>query len=166
MRGKGPVPLRSYYMKLRRKKESGSRAHPRQWPGAEAWLTVVDEAVRAAHAAHCVALALKGRPHLEDTMRFLMRRAEMLLRFVESLVTESRCGDRFREMSTEELLHGMKHIETSLTAKVRHLMNRAGQREQMAKLLENEALIGQISQTRIQLALMEPDKANGDDEVE
>jgi hypothetical protein len=99
-------------------------------------------------------------------MRFLMRRAEMLLRFVESLVTESRCGDRFREMSTEELLHGMKHIETSLTAKVRHLMNRAGQREQMAKLLENEALIGQISQTRIQLALMEPDKANGDDEVE
>ena len=97
-------------------------------------------------------------------MRFLLRRAEMLLRFIESLVTESRCGERFREMSTDELLHGMKHLETSLTNKVKLLLSRAGQKLQLSKILENEALIGQISQTRIQLALMDPDKAalNGD----
>jgi hypothetical protein len=160
------MPLSPHRMKVRRKTESSPGAQSVQWPTGEAWFPVVDEAVRAAHAAHCVALALRGRPQLEDTMRFLTRRAEMLLRFIESLVTESRCGDRFRDMPTEELLDGMKRIETSLTSKVRRLLSKTGQKVQLTKILENEALIGQISQTRIQLALMEPDKTglNGKDE--
>lgn len=153
-------------MKVRRKIESGPRAQTVQWPASEAWFPVVDEAVRAAHAAHCIAQALRGRPQLEDTMRFLTRRAEMLLRFIESLITECRGGDRFKELPTEELLDGMKRIEVSLTSKVRRLLSKAGQKVQLAKILENEALIGQISQTRIQLALMEPDKtgSNGGNE--
>jgi hypothetical protein len=152
------MPLISYRMKGRRKKDPGS-ATSVQWPSAEAWLPVVEEALRAAHAVHCVAMALRGRPGMEDTVRFLTRRGDMLIRFVESLVTESRCGDRFQDMSTDELLKGMKHIETSLTSKVRQLLGRTGQKRQVTTILENEALIGQISQTRIQLALMEPDKA-------
>ncbi len=152
------MPLISYRMKGRRKKDPDSGAQPSQWPSAEPWFPVVDEAVRAAHAAHCVAIALRGRPQMEDTVRFLLRRADMLMRFVESLITESRCGERLRDLSTEDLIGGLKHMETALTAKVRHLLGKAGQKMQVTKILENEALFGQISQTRLQLALMEPDK--------
>ncbi|HEX2750818.1 MAG TPA: hypothetical protein VHM91_22625 [Verrucomicrobiales bacterium] len=119
---------------------------------------MIDEAVRTAHATHCVAIALRGRPQMEDTVRFLLRRAEMLMRFIESLITESRCGERLRDVSTEDLLSGLKQMESALTVKVRHLLGKSGQKMQVAKILENEALFGQISQTRLQLALMEPDK--------
>jgi hypothetical protein len=95
---------------------------------------------------------------MEDTVRFLLRRAEMLMRFIESLITESRCGERLRDVSTEDLLSGLKQMESALTVKVRHLLGKSGQKMQVAKILENEALFGQISQTRLQLALMEPDK--------
>ncbi len=146
-------------LKARRKKDDTPCALPGPWPSAETWLPVADVAMRASHAAHCVAAALRGRPQFEDTVRFLTRRAEMLLRFVEALIMENRCEERFRQMTGTDLVDGMKATEAELTDKVKELLIRPGLKLQMVKLLENEALLGQISRTRLQLALMEPEPA-------
>jgi len=146
-------------IRLLRKKETGLCALPVRWPSAEGWLAVAQETVRAAHAAHCAAVVLKGKPLYEDVARFLTRRADMLLQLLESLITESRCEDRLGRMSCAEVLEGMKHAEEQLHGKVKNLLAAAGLKLQMAKLLEHESLIGQASLAQVQIALMEREKA-------
>jgi hypothetical protein len=119
---------------------------------------VAEEAVRAAHAAHCAALALRGKAAYEETARFLVRRAAMLLALTESLVTESRCEERLRMLACQEVLEGMKQAEEQLLNKVKLLLSRTGVKLQMVKLLEQEALISRASLARLQLALMQPEQ--------
>ena len=128
---------------------------PVQWPSVEGWLPVADEALRVAHAAHCGAMALKGRSLQRDASRFLTRRAEMLAHLIDSLAIESRCEDNLREMSEEEVLTGLAEAEERLSAKVRSLLATRGLKLQVVKLLEQECIFSQAIRTQIKLAQME-----------
>ena len=150
--------IASLPMRLLKRKDRRACALPVRWPSADGWLPVAREAVRAAHAAHCAATVLQGKSS-EDAAQFLTRRAGMLLQLLESLITESRCEDRLRHMSCDDVLQGMKQAEEQLLAKVQQLLAGPGLKLQMAKLLEHESLIGQASLARIQLALMENEKS-------
>ena len=78
-----------------------------QWPSIDGWLPVAYEALRVAHAAHCGAMALKGRSLHLDASRFLTRRAETLAHLIDALAIESRCEDNLREMDEAEVLTGL-----------------------------------------------------------
>jgi BMFP domain-containing protein YqiC len=128
---------------------------PVRWPAGEGWMAVADEALRAAHVAHCGAMTLKDRPHYRDVARFLSRRAEMLTQLIESLAVESRCEDHLRHMKEDEVLSELTESEERLSAKVRAMLASGGHRLQLVKLLEQECILSQASRTRIKLALLE-----------
>src|SRR6188472_3327802 len=119
-------------------KKNGPRTNgaPTKWPSAGGWQPVAEEAVRAAHAAHCAALVLRGKAAYDETARFLVRRGDMLLALTESLITESRCEERLRMLTCQEVLEGMKQAEEQLNNKVKLLLSRNGLKLQMVKLLE------------------------------
>jgi hypothetical protein len=126
-----------------------------KWPAMEGWLAVADEAVRTAYAAHCASLALEQHADYQDIARFLKRRAEMLLKLVDTLAAESRCEERVRAMNVEDALTGMKQAEERLSGKVRNLLSAKGLKLQIVKLLEQEYFFSQAGQAQIKLAQME-----------
>jgi hypothetical protein len=128
---------------------------PDRWPPAKGWLPVAHEAVRTAHAAHCAALALKGKLQYEDAARFLARRATMLLQLLDALITDSHCEEQLHRAPCADVLHAVKQAEEHLLDKVKQLLSGPGARPQLAKLLEQESLLGQASLAQIQLALMQ-----------
>ena len=121
----------------------------------DGWLAVADEAIRTAYAANCAAVALEQHAEFQETARFLKRRAEMLLKLVDTLAAESRCEDRLRAMNARDVLTGMKQAEEKLSTKVRHLLSSKGLKLQVAKLLEQEYFFSQTSQAQVKLAQME-----------
>jgi hypothetical protein len=125
-----------------------------KWPSVDGWLSVADEATRTAYAASCAALALEQNPEMRDTACFLKRRAEMLLRLVETLTSESRCEARIRAMSESDVLTGMRQAEERLSGKVRGLLSSKGLKLPMIKLLEQEYFFNQTSLAQIKLAQM------------
>jgi len=126
-----------------------------KWPAVDGWLAVADEAVRTAYAAHCAALALEQHADHLDIARFLKRRAEMLLKLVDTLAAESRCEERIRALNTGDVLSAMKQAEERLSAKVRHLLTARGLKLQLVKLLEQEYFLSQAGQAQIKLAQMD-----------
>lgn len=129
-----------------------------KWPAVDGWLAVADEAVRTAYAAHCAALALEQYAELRDIALFLRRRAQMLLKLVDTLAEESRCEDRVRAMDPGDVLTGMKQAEEKLSAKVRNLLSSKGLKLQIAKLLEQEYFFSQTSQAQVKLSQMEQER--------
>ena len=128
---------------------------PARWPSSECWLSVADEALRAAHVAQCGAMVLKDRTRYRDVARFLSRRAEMLTQLIDSLAMECRCEDHLRHMNEEEVLAEFSESEERLSTKVRALLASSGHKLQLVKLLEQECILSQASKTRIKLALLE-----------
>jgi len=126
-----------------------------KWPAVDGWLAVADEAVRTAYAAHCAALALEQHAEYQDIAAFLKRRADMLLKLVDTLAAECRCEERLRAMNAGDVLTGMKQAEEKLSAKVRHLLSSKGLKRQITKLLEQEYFFSQTSQAQVKLAQME-----------
>lgn len=126
-----------------------------KWPAVDGWLAVADEAVRTAYASHCAALALEQHAEYQDIAHFLKRRADMLLKLVDTLAAESRCEDRIRAMNVEDVLTGMKQAEERLSGRVKNLLAAKGQKLPMVKLLEQEYFFSQASQAQLKLAQME-----------
>jgi hypothetical protein len=132
----------------------GDAMRVRRWP-ADVWLPLALDAVRAAHAAHCAAVAFRDNPAFKDVARFLARRTDMLLQLLVSLITENRCEERLRQLTSAEALESMKQAEEQLHRRVKSLLAAAGLKRPLARLLELESPIGQASLAQLQLALME-----------
>lgn len=133
-----------------------------QWPSIDGWLPVAYEALRVAHAAHCGAMALKGRSLHLDASRFLTRRAETLAHLIDALAIESRCEDNLREMDEAEVLTGLAEAEEQLSTKIRNLLATRGLKLQVVKLLEQECIFSQAIRAQIKLAQMELNSAEAE----
>lgn len=126
-----------------------------KWPAVDGWLAVADEALRTAYAAQFASMALDQHAGFQDIARFLKRRAEMLLKLVDTLTGEARCEERVRAINVEDAITGMNNAEERLSGKVRNLLSAKGLKVSMVKLLEQEHFFGQSSQARLKMAQME-----------